>query len=176
MCRSALSRRSTPPTVTAEEVPRYDPVIVIAVPPRKHPSVGVMPLIDAGHGPQLASNAPRSPPLITPSPLISDATDTGFAGTSGPHQESCVPRSPPLTTPSLLMSPVHCADAGTATARLRMAIMARRKCFVFMVGCLGIRTGHQRPGLCPLRVLRMGGKSHNSVWATSHIGEVDTGG
>jgi hypothetical protein len=28
---------STPPTVTAEAVLRYDPVIVIAVPPTKHP-------------------------------------------------------------------------------------------------------------------------------------------
>jgi hypothetical protein len=42
----------TPPTVTAVAVLRYDPVTVIVVPPTKHPSFGVTPLIAAGHGPQ----------------------------------------------------------------------------------------------------------------------------
>ena len=67
----------TPPTVTEVAVPRYAPVIVIAVPPTKHPSVGAMPLTVAGHGPQFESRSPRSAPLITPLPSRSAAIENG---------------------------------------------------------------------------------------------------
>jgi hypothetical protein len=95
-----------PPIVTSVAVPRFAPVIVIVVPPRKHPSVGVMPLIDAEHGPQLESRSPRSPPLMIPSLLISDAIENG-SDVRGPQYESIAPRSAPSTIPFEKMSPVH---------------------------------------------------------------------
>ena len=67
----------TPPTVTEVAVPRYEPVIVIGVPPTKQPSTGAMPLTDAGHGPQFESSRPRSAPLMTPLPSRSAAMEYG---------------------------------------------------------------------------------------------------
>jgi hypothetical protein len=123
---------NTPPTVTrVVGVPMYAPVIVIAVPPTKHPSVGVMPLIDAGHGPQLESRSPRSLPLMIPSPLTSDAIENG-SDVRGPQYESIAPRSAPLTIPFAKMSPVHdCAAAGSVSARA--AAMASWRMGRFMV-------------------------------------------